>query len=1034
MRMKKHFLLLLLMTLLPLAGWAEKPVVSGLSGATGLRYDGQQQALITGSIGYPSGYNLNAGKIQFVVKTEQELPTDDEIAAATSTFPVKTDAKLYYVYYRLTNDGSYFGEDGDWTMVPVRINKGVPSFSTEIAGATGLFYDGTEQDLIGTLPVVTFGTVQYKLDGGDYSETAPKAINAGTYTVFYKVDGNENWEAIAEQSIEVAVNKANATVTAPTAIEGGLTYNRGAQSLVNDGSVEETGVKLKYSLEEEGEYTYDIPTATKAGDYTVYYKVDEANYSSEVGHVDVSIARKSLGTDGVAAEGFTFAVNSPNRTFKAANWTFVSSQLTRKDGENDLINNTDFELTYGNNFNATPENPTDEQKPYVLFTGKGNYTGTAKAYFNIAQLDITENAEVTIQAIEDKPYKAAQIKPNELTVKYGSHSMTEATDAEAAGDYYLTYGDNLNVNDGGTVTVNGKGNYKGTKAVNFNITKATLTVTADSKEKYFGSADPATTYTLTGFLGTTDNKDNINLSGEPTITRENGEDVGSYDYSLDVNNLESYNYAFVAAAEQGSLTIKAATAIVTPTAIEAQTYGYTLPNPLDKNAFAFTTSGLKAGVSITSMDYTVINAETEEVQAAGAMLPVGTYTVIPSNAVCDGGYTITYNNVTLTVNPKEIKIVAQNQELDFANPTPALDKNTDPDGESNYQSWKNDCIKMFDSNENTILKSEFVAKYGVWKEAFVESLTWEEHDGTVANPGIIKVNLKDGISANFNVTTVNGTVTYTNVPDELILTGDADDLAKINTFANQTVDVTIDFTARNGRNLGGERNWVKENWVTLTLPFDISVAELSQKLGYAIVNVIDPSKTKVNGTSSEFYGKLTMKGGNGSDEVLMANKPFTVKIADDIVNRTGGVINFGSRLIVAPTDLTVDAGQGAKFVGTYSPKTVSKDNGAENIWFLIGGGYTKWAYIMSTSSASWTIAPFEAYIDMSNLSAEASRNMTFYFEDIDGTITAIKSINVDDMNQKLSPEGWYNLNGVKLQGAPTEKGVYIKDGKKFVIK
>lgn len=215
----------------------------------------------------------------------------------------------------------------------------------------------------------------------------------------------------------------------------------------------------------------------------------------------------------------------------------------------------------------------------------------------------------------------------------------------------------------------------------------------------------------------------------------------------------------------------------------------------------------------------------------------------------------------------------------------------------------------------------------------------------------------------------------------------------------------------------------------MTLPFNISVAELSQKLGYAIVNVIDPSKTVINGTSSEFYGKLTMKGGNGMDDVLAANKPFLVKTADDI----DGVIDFGTQTVVAPSgDLSVDAGQGAKFVGTYATKTVTKGDNA-NIWFMLGNT-AKWAYIGTSSVNSWDIVPFEAYIDMTSMPTGAPRNMTFFFEEIDGSTTAIKSIEADNQSSQQSAEGWYTLNGVKLMSAPTQKGVYIKDGKKVVIK
>ena len=54
-------------------------------------------------------------------------------------------------------------------------------------------------------------------------------------------------------------------------------------------------------------------------------------------------------------------------------------------------------------------------------------------------------------------------------------------------------------------------------------------------------------------------------------------------------------------------------------------------------------------------------------------------------------------------------------------------------------------------------------------------------------------------------------------------------------------------------------------------------------------------------------------------------------------------------------------------------------------------------------------------------------------EEPDGNTTAIKALNVDTMTS-YSVDGWYTLNGVKLQGMPTEKGIYINNGKKVVIK
>ena len=45
-------------------------------------------------------------------------------------------------------------------------------------------------------------------------------------------------------------------------------------------------------------------------------------------------------------------------------------------------------------------------------------------------------------------------------------------------------------------------------------------------------------------------------------------------------------------------------------------------------------------------------------------------------------------------------------------------------------------------------------------------------------------------------------------------------------------------------------------------------------------------------------------------------------------------------------------------------------------------------------------------------------------------MTSIEGIASDT---DTSDGAWYTLTGVKLQGEPTEKGIYVKDGKKVAI-
>ena len=73
-----------------------------------------------------------------------------------------------------------------------------------------------------------------------------------------------------------------------------LTYNGQAQALITGGTVKEGGTML-YRLGATGEYSENIPTATNAGEYTVYYKVkgsggynDTAEQSIPV-HINLSL-------------------------------------------------------------------------------------------------------------------------------------------------------------------------------------------------------------------------------------------------------------------------------------------------------------------------------------------------------------------------------------------------------------------------------------------------------------------------------------------------------------------------------------------------------------------------------------------------------------------------------------------------------------------------------------------------------------------------------------------------------------------------
>ena len=278
-------------------------------------------------------------------------------------------------------------------------------------------------------------------------------------------------------------------------------------------------------------------------------------------------------------------------------------------------------------------------------------------------------------------------------------------------------------------------------------------------------------------------------------------------------------------------------------------------------------------------------------------------------------------------------------------------------------------------------------------------------------------------NANYALTTVKGKLTV-NAAASLSMRSsyedeNDDEFTTIKALNDQTLPVTITVNRTQTLASGKTYTWKGEDWNAFILPFDITPKELSEIFGYAIVNVINPDKT----TEGNIAFKLQMSG------TIEANTPFMLKNYKAI--DMDEEIDFGSRKIVAPAnaEVVVDASNaelGYKFVGSYITKQLTKDN--FNLYYYNGEG--AWKHLGKTSTNTWNVAPFNAYVSMP--ATVGARELTFTFEEPNGSTTAIKSISEDATNKIV--KGWYNLNGVKMDGAPAQKGVYIKDGKKVVIK
>ena len=210
---------------------------------------------------------------------------------------------------------------------------------------------------------------------------------------------------------------------------------------------------------------------------------------------------------------------------------------------------------------------------------------------------------------------------------------------------------------------------------------------------------------------------------------------------------------------------------------------------------------------------------------------------------------------------------------------------------------------------------------------------------------------------------------------------------------------------------------IAEKWYPLVLPFATSVKDISKVFGYAVVDVF-------NGTTAD--GKIKFKLHMGNIE---ANTPFIVKVYEDqnMADATFESVKIVKAYDDATKEVKVNEGSDVDFVGTYKGRT----EGFRSNMYYFAEDAKYGQYYKGNDTNKTYLRPLGAYfVDHAPNAANTAREILI--EEPNGSTTAISAITVD--GAFVEADGWYTTNGVKLQGVPTEKGVYIRNGKKIVIK
>lgn len=122
-----------------------------------------------------------------------------------TTNPKYKDAGNYTVYFQVTASG-YKAYSGSGT---IKINKATPTY-TAPQGKVGLKYIGEDQNLIDA-GSTSGGTLKYSLDGSTYSTSIPTGKKVGSYTIYYKIDGDSNYNSISANTISVSISANDKT-------------------------------------------------------------------------------------------------------------------------------------------------------------------------------------------------------------------------------------------------------------------------------------------------------------------------------------------------------------------------------------------------------------------------------------------------------------------------------------------------------------------------------------------------------------------------------------------------------------------------------------------------------------------------------------------------------------------------------------------------------------------------------------------------------------------------------------------------------
>ena len=221
----------------------------------------------------------------------------------------------------------------------------------------------------------------------------------------------------------------------------------------------------------------------------------------------------------------------------------------------------------------------------------------------------------------------------------------------------------------------------------------------------------------------------------------------------------------------------------------------------------------------------------------------------------------------------------------------------------------------------------------------------------------------------------------------LTLDDSNDNGSTLTAYNGKQADVTLQRTLQTG------------GWNTFCAPFSIDTPT-----GWTVKELSSSSLTD---------GTLTLTFATASS--IEAGKPYLVKVTSAVENPTYSGVTIANGTTTTETTY-------ADFVPVMNPTSLTA--GDKTVLFVSGGNK------LTYPTASGNINAFRAYFQLKG-DAAAVRAFTMNFDDDATGTEGIYDLQICDLR---FASGIYTLDGRRVEGQPAEKGVYIVNGKKIVVK